>query len=833
MRRSLLAILAFVTFSVLASVAHAQHVDNDQLDPQVSAEQQFTDDIARWTRVLDRVGEQLSDNNLNSAILEKLRTTVSDIQDRLEDMRIPALADVDRSRNLVNALGPAPKEGEPPESGEIISQRETLNERLAADQGRLKQIEVLIQRSREYLGQISKAEAVALGERLFAKTPSILSWETWQDAVNDFGALRERARRSYDRWRNLEAVRAAAQGTNIIGALIAVLGTAVLALLLRRWLVRRFGRKSEIEQPNYRRRVLATLAETAARTAIPILVASALYLALYASGVLVDFMEHVALGFLAAIVLSSIIYGLPRAMLSPSLPQWRLAAVGDSAARLWYRYALTLAVIVGVGTLLTIPGAELRPSDALLVVYGLVMNTAYALVFFAMATDKRLWLTPQQEARAMDTAVEPPIGPVIEVESRSLWWLAGRVVLAGVAIAIPLTLLAGYGVLSDFITGRLVATAGVFLIALVLHGLVRDLVGVFAVDSKQTTDEPDKSNPIYVWSVLFLDIGLVLTTAFLVVPLWGGHWDTILDRLGWSLSGFKIGERVFSITDVLAGLATFIILIAILRSIQHFINRRVLQNMRLDSGVRNSLSTSIGYVGLVIALLIAINTTGIDLSGLAIIAGALSVGVGFGLQSIVNNFVSGLILLAERPIKVGDWVEVGLHQGIVQRISVRSTEIKTFERATVIVPNSELISTSVVNRMHRDRQGRFEIPIGVAYGSDVNKVREILLQCAADNGEILQNPAPFVLFMDFGDSALMFELRAFVPDVNRRLRVSSELRFAIDEAFRKANIEIPFPQRDVHIKDGGLPQAGVPTKRTRAVRSAPKRAASSRAKSKK
>ena len=223
--------------------------------------------------------------------------------------------------------------------------------------------------------------------------------------------------------------------------------------------------------------------------------------------------------------------------------------------------------------------------------------------------------------------------------------------------------MAEYGVLSDFIGRRLIATTGVFLIALVLHGLARDVVGIFTLDPNAPAGEPDKTNPVYVWSVLFLDVGLVLTMAFLIVPLWGGHWDSILDRLGWSWTGFKIGGRVFSVTDVLAGMITFIILIALLRSIQHFINKRVLQNMRMDVGVRNSLSTGIGYVGLVIAVLIAINATGIDLSGLAIIAGALSVGVGFGLQSIVNNFVSGLILLAERPIKVGDWVEVGRASG--------------------------------------------------------------------------------------------------------------------------------------------------------------------------
>jgi len=817
-RRLLLTFVAYAVFSALAAVAHAEIGEGEGPEQQISAEQQLNDDLARWTRVLDRVGDQLQGTDLTPAILGKLRTTVADVQKRLTEARIPVGAEVERSKNVLDALGSAPKDGEPPESGEIISQRVTLNEDLADDTGRLKRLDVLIQQSREYLALISKAENTALGEQLFARTPSVLSWQTWSQAANDFGELRERARLGIDRWHKSEQVTSAKQSRFIFGALFGVLGVAALAFLLRRWLFREFGRQRDIELPSYRRRVLASLVETVARTAIPALVAGAIYMALYASGVLIDFMKELALGAVAAVIAFSITYGLPRAILSPSLPQWRLAAIGDGAARLWYRYALTLAVIVGLGILLAIPGAELRPTDALLAVYGLLMNTAYALVFFAMATDKRLWLTPDQEANAIASAVEPPTTPTVQPASRSRWWLVGRIVLATVAMAIPVTLLAGYSVLSDFIAGRLLATAGVFLIALVLHGLARDLIGVFALDRNKPSDEPDKTNPVYVWSVLFLDIGVVLTMAFLVVPLWGGHWDSILDRLGWTLTGFKIGERTFSITDVFAGMVTFIVLLALLRSVQHFINRRVLQQTSMDAGVRNSLSTGIGYVGLVIALLIAINMTGIDLSGLAIIAGALSVGVGFGLQSIVSNFVSGLVLLAERPIKVGDWIEVGAHQGIVQSISVRSTEIKTFERASVIVPNSELIANSVVNRMHKDKQGRLEVPVGVAYGSDVNKVREILLDCADKQSEILQNPAPFVLFMDFADSSLLFQLRAFVPDVGRRLRISSELRFAIDEAFREAGIEIPFPQRDIHIKETKV-AVEVPAIRARTSRS--------------
>jgi small-conductance mechanosensitive channel len=224
----------------------------------------------------------------------------------------------------------------------------------------------------------------------------------------------------------------------------------------------------------------------------------------------------------------------------------------------------------------------------------------------------------------------------------------------------------------------------------------------------------------------------------------------------------------------------------------------------MDRGARETLVTMSGYVVVAIAILVALGVAGLEFSNLAIIAGALSVGIGFGLQNIVNNFVSGLILLFERPVKTGDWIVVGSTEGYVKRISIRSTQIETFDRADVIVPNSELISGQVTNWMLRDVHGRARVPIGVAYGSDTEKVKNLLLEVARAHPDVITDgtyPEPRVLFLNFGDSSLNFELRCHVQNVDRRLSVISELNFAIDAAFRANGIEIPFPQRDLHVRD--------------------------------
>ncbi len=205
-------------------------------------------------------------------------------------------------------------------------------------------------------------------------------------------------------------------------------------------------------------------------------------------------------------------------------------------------------------------------------------------------------------------------------------------------------------------------------------------------------------------------------------------------------------------------------------------------------------------MGIIVAAAVGISALGLDLSNLAIVAGALSVGIGFGLQNVVNNFVSGLILLVERPVQVGDWVVVGDKQGYVRRIKVRATEIQTFDRASVFVPNSQLISEAVTNWTYADKMGRVIIPVGVAYGTELRTVMKILTEIGQSHPEVLKQPAPAALFRGFGDSALNFELRCFLADVERTISVTSDLCLAIDDAFREAGIEIPFPQQDVYIK---------------------------------
>jgi small-conductance mechanosensitive channel len=382
----------------------------------------------------------------------------------------------------------------------------------------------------------------------------------------------------------------------------------------------------------------------------------------------------------------------------------------------------------------------------------------------------------------------------------------------GVFLSIgPIASLVGYQALSLFLVRGVYFSLGAAFVIVLTYSAIRSTLSKQQTDAHTTTQDPHEYNHAIISSKT--SINIVLRTIWVLLLLLFGYflliaWNISNNNMS-SLStlvidGFQVGAVTVVPGNIVSALLLFILLWLFARWLRQQLGERWLTRTNLDKGTRQSIITLSTYVIIGTAILIVLSIIGVNFQNLAIIAGALSVGIGFGLQNIINNFVSGLILLFERPVRPGDWVVIGATEGYVKHVSIRYTLIQTFDRADVMVPNSELISNQVTNWMLRDSLGRVIVPVGVAYGSDLSKVKDLLLSIASAHPLVITDSLkvskPKVLFMGFGENSLNFELRCFIKDVDLRLSTRSDLLFTIDDEFRKQNIEIPFPQRVLHMK---------------------------------
>jgi len=745
--------------------------------PRIASQVAF-DDLRRRLEgiTLETHTERLSEDEF-AALRRELQQVRDGVRAEIERLE-PRLAEVD---GRLSQLGPAPAAGAPPEDDAVAADRARLTRLHNNLDAALKQGRLLMVQGEQLAERINQFRRRAFVRELFARSMGAFDPALWRSAATAAHDEFVQLRVMQGAWRAH-----ARDNGGLVGAAIAVLvwvGLLVVGVLALRWSQRRWA----AFQPDTR------FAKAEAALAVLLRLALAMPVAVIAAVIVLESCRLapdniVTLGFslAAAVAVGSFGHAVAIALLAPGNAVRRLVAIDDGVAR---RIATALgwsARVFGVGIFLHL----LHHAASAPPLLSVATNVLVAFVIAALIVYVLL--------RSPHGAAAPPRVPQVQW-LRFGGWVIAAVIIGGLA--------SGYVGVASYVASRAV------IVPTLLGALYVSMTFVDQLFAAELTADSERGRRLASWlgmsprgleltGTLLSAVIRVLLVVAALVPLfarWGLSTADLIDAFEGALYGFKVGEITISPTGIFAALAVALVGVLLTRLLQRWLETQVLPRTAFEPGLQNSVSALIGYAGLIAAVSLGLATLGLDLQKIAFVAGALSVGIGFGLQSIVSNFVSGIILLAERPIRVGDIIEVKGESGWVRKISVRATEVETYERASMIVPNSELISGVVKNWTHGNPTSRIIVKIGVGYDSDPEQVRSILGAVAAEHPLVLTSPQPRVLFARFGDSALEFELRCLVANVDQSLNVTSDLNFAILQRFRAAGISIPFPQREVKI----------------------------------
>jgi small-conductance mechanosensitive channel len=750
------------------------------LPPEVAAT------VGRWAAALTEVEKALQRISESEEELADLRARVEGVLDSTtqtaETLR-PALAAV---RSQIEKLGPAPAKDAPAEAPEVAAERDRLTGLAGTFDGAIKTSELAGVRARQLIERITVMRHSLFTKNLLERQPSPVLPGVWRQLTSDT----ESALHHLRGWSVLWWERAQSRQQALALLAGAALAVYVLLKLFMAWWTDRRRLRTEPPLPTFFERAVSA-AWVAPLRALPAFASALLlYVGLDALALLPT--DNPWGRAAPAILKGILIFSAVRALISVVLaraPQWRLGVLGDLPARRIARILGAITAVYALDGVLTELTRAFGLRLSLIVLQSFLASAATAALLIA------LLLTPFTPKDATEPA-----------SRHAPAWL--KLPLWGAALGIVAAALLGYVALARFAAQQLVLTGIVALVGwlgyLAIRAFTREApqrglpVGEL-LERRFGLDAP-RRDQLARLTELALTFALVMGLLPVLMLQWGFSGADIRDWLKSLLFGVEIGQFRFSLVRILVGIVLFIALLFTTRLFQRWLRERMLAS-RMDAGIANSIETVVGYGLTALAALLAVSYAGFDIGSLALIAGALGIGIGFGLQSIVNNFVSGLILLIERPIKVGDRIIIGDQQGYVRRISVRATEVETFDRASVIVPNSELITGRVINWTHRDWLGSVSVKIGTSYDCDPEQVIAILKKCAEDHPLVLGTPAPSAVLESFGDSALMFNLRISLADIDKAWGVQSDLRVAIFKALREAGIEIPYNQLDVNLRD--------------------------------
>jgi small-conductance mechanosensitive channel len=757
---------------------------------QTDALRSVVEDFDRWTTLAQEAESAIDANRGTDETFVAMRSRISDYRSEFDAARKVNSARIQTLREQIASLGTAPTgEGATPEPADVAAQRQELNGELSKLLVPVQRAEAEFVRADSLIGQIDVILRERQTQQILTVSPSPLNPAYWKPAIDDFvvgvdALLNETPKTLNARsWPELRQTLPLVGFLTVLGLVLILRGRFWAGMIVRS--LQNFGARGFGIW-----RFLVSLL----RIFLPFSGLVALAFAAISSNVFGPKGDDI---LLMLSVLGGIMLGVrwmsERVFSREDDEALILLAPEKRKAMRFYVGVITIMIILAeLITAVLEAGTPASASKSVLVFPVLLISS---FMLYSIGNILRGFSDPTPDGE----------NPLSETRSSSLSRVIRGLGTGAIVVAClsPILLAAGYFKAFD-------ALMPPYTMTLVILGLVmalqRFLADVYGAATGQGEAARDALMPVLFGLVLLL---LALPPLALI---WGARVTDLTELWQAFRRGFSIGDSLISPTDFLTFAVIFALGYALTRLIQSALRSNVLPKTRIDIGGQNAIVSGLGYVGIFLAALAAITGAGIDLSSLAIVAGALSVGIGFGLQNIVSNFVSGIILLIERPISEGDWIEVGGQMGYVRDISVRSTRIETFDRTDVIVPNADLVSGTVTNYTRGNTVGRLIVPVGVAYGTDTKKIDGILREIAADQPMVLSSPPPNVLFLNFGADALEFEIRCFLRDVNFMMVIKSDINHAIAKRFQQEGIEVPFAQRDLWLRNPEtLTQRSMPT----------------------
>ncbi|MFN6508056.1 DUF3772 domain-containing protein [Xanthomonas translucens] len=782
LRRSLL-----LLFLCLSAAATAQPQDEPQApDPQalLSGAEQTLQDARRG---MDNADDQ-----------EALRKLVGQVADAQRDAETavaaltPQLAQVDAR---LQQLGPA-ADGE---AKDIAAQRKDLAKQRAPLDSGIKRGKLLAVEAKQLGEEIENVQAERLSQELSLRSASPLSPSLWRQIASDFPADRDRLLALYQLGAKALDDAIAENGTGALGIGLTIAFVLLFPLrYLLRWLGKRYA-MSRAPGSRLRRSGLA-LWFLLLGTLTPGLAALVLAEALRGLDAVPTALETVLNGFVVYSFYAAFMGSLGASVLLPNQPSWRLFPIDDATARRLRKYTWATATLAWVSSMLLVINRASHTSASATVAADGVIALAYAVLILAILTSlSRLRRRQYAEAaaQALENGQPPPPG-----QHGGALALVGVLVRVAVVVALLASLL-GYLYLGLFITRQIIwITMVVGAIRLLMTfaddfalwlfasegRLGRAANGAFGVRASRLEQAGVLTSAVVRVALLLIGLGALL------MPF-GTNTSTVADWFSVLSQGIPIGKdnHLYPVAVLKAVLVLGLSLLAV-QYIHGWLTQTYLPKTELDDGSRNSISTVARYVGILLAVLCALAWSGIDVAQIALVVSALSVGIGFGLQSIIQNFVSGLILLAERPVKIGDWVKIGDQEGDVRKISVRSTEIQVGDRSTLIVPNSELITKTLRNMTLAGPLGRVQIQFAVSLGTDVVKLRTLLLELYAAHPGVLQDPEPSVFIDSIASGHVTLNSFAYVGNPRLVYGIRSDLFFSLLQRLAEEGIALESPQ---------------------------------------